>query len=470
MTTGIQTQQKDPQLYTMIVKIALPIALQNLLVFLTQMLDTIMLGELGDVPLTASSLANQVFFVYSLFTFGIAGGSAVLTAQYWGKQEMQPIKIVMATVLRLVAVVGVLLSVLVLAFPSQIMSIFSPDQAVIAAGVDYLRIIGFMYFFFGVSNTLISLLRSIEMVKVAVIANATSLVVNGGLNYILIFGKFGAPRMEVQGAALATVIAKIAELLIVLIYVFAVDKQLNLKIADLFRRDPILSADLRKYCTPVVLNELAWSLGIAMQSLLFGRMSTIAVSANTIIGVVQQLATLVIFGIANAAAVIIGKTIGEGNLALAKQRGRKLKVLAIIMGLFAAVMILLSRNAMVDFYNVSEETKVLAKQMLNITALIVFFISNSSVCIVGILRGGGDTKFSLAIELIALWCFAVPLGFLAGMVLKLPVLVVYLLFKSDEIVKTVICWVRVAGDKWIRNVTRSSLEEQKATASNTAAR
>jgi Na+-driven multidrug efflux pump len=408
---------KDPQLYKMIVTIAIPIACQNMLVFLTQMLDTIMLGELGDVPLTASSLANQVFNVYSLFIFGIAGGAAVLTAQYWGKKEMEPIKIVMGTVLRLVAVTGVVLSAVVLLFPRQIMMIFTPDKAVIEAGVEYMRIIGFMYFFFGMSNTLISLLRSIEMVKVAVIA-------------------------------------KLAELCIVLIYVFIADKKLKLRFSELFQKDALLTQDLKRYCTPVVINEVAWSLGIAMQSLLFGWMSTTAVSANTIIGVVQQLATLFIFGVANATAVIIGKTIGEGDMELAQSRGRKMKVFAILMGIVSAVIIILFRDLMVDFYNVSEETKALAKQMLWITALIVFFISNSGVSIVGILRGGGDTKFSMMLEIVSLWLVAVPLGFIAGIVLKLPVLVVYFLFKSDEIVKTFVCWKRIAGDKWLRNVTR----------------
>lgn len=453
------TKKRDTQLYKMIVTIALPIAMQNLLVFLTQMLDTIMLGELGDIPLTASSLANQVFNVYSLFIFGIAGGSAVLTAQYWGKNDMEPIKIVMGTVLRLVAVVGLILSVIVLSFPRQIMSIFTPDIQVIEAGVEYIKIVGYMYFFFGISNTLISQLRSIEMVKVAVIANSASLMTNALLNYMLIFGKFGAPRLEVKGAAIATLIAKIVELMIVVLYVFVFDRRLNFQFSDLKRKDKLLSADLRKYCTPVVVNEVAWSLGIAMQSLLFGWMDTIAVSANTIIGVVQQLVTLVIFGVANAAAVIIGKTIGEGDMQLAMERGRKLKVFAIVIGIFSAILIILTRNIMVDFYNVSEDTKILAKQMLLITAVIVFFISNSGISIVGILRGGGDTRFSMVLEIVSLWLVAVPLGFIAGMVFDLPVIVVYALFKSDEVVKTVVCWIRIGGDRWLRNVTRDRKQE-----------
>lgn len=449
-------RKKDRQFYKLLLSIAVPIALQNLLVFLTQMLDTIMLGELGDVPLAASSLANQVFFVFSLFTLGLAGGASVLTAQYWGKRDMEPIKAIIATVLRLVMGVSVVLSALVLIFPSFIMRIFTADTAVIEAGVEYLRIIGFMYFFFGVSNTLICLLRSIEMVRVAVLANGTSLLVNGFLNWVLIFGKLGAPRMEMRGAALATLIAKIAELSIVCVFVFIIDKKLKFRLSDLKKKNRLLNADLRKYCTPVVLNELAWSLGIALQSLLFGRISTLAVSANTIINVVQQLATIFIFGVANAGAVLIGKTIGEGNLSLARQRGNKIKWIAVGMGALGALLIFAMRNVAVDFYNVDPATKELAKQMLVVTAVTVFFISNSGICIVGVLRGGGDTKFSLLIEILALWCVSVPLGFLGGLVLRLPVVAVYALFKSDEILKTVVCHIRLLGGKWVRNVTREA--------------
>lgn len=453
-------QIKDKKFYGMILTIGVPIALQNLLVYLTQMLDTIMLGELGDIPLTASSLANQVFFIYSLFTLGIAGGSAVLTAQYWGKKDMEPIRVIMGMVLRLVSVVGIVLSLLVLLFPGQIMRVFTTDAQVIETGIEYLEMIGYMYLFFGFSNTLISMLRSIEMVKVAVIANGSSLVVNAFLNWVLIFGNLGAPRLEIKGAAIATLVAKIAEFAIVLIYVLLIDQHLKLRVRHLFRSDRVLRMDLLKYCTPVVLNELAWALGISMQALLFGRISTIAVSANTIIMVVQQLCTIFIFGIANAGAVIIGKTIGEGNVVLARRRGKRIMILSIMTGVVAALLILLIRNLAVDFYNVSEETKALAKEMLLVTSVIVLFVSTAATAIVGLLRGGGDTQFSLIIEVVALWFFAVPLGFIAGMVLKLPIVVVYLLFKSDEIVKTVICFFRLRGSRWIRNVTRDDIDAE----------
>ncbi len=450
----IKAIRRDPQLFKMILTIALPIAVQNLISTLTQMLDTIMLGELGDIPLTASSLANQPFFIFSLFIFGMSGGASILTAQYWGKKELEPIKIVIATILRIVSVIAVCLTIFIFIFPSQIMSLFSSDAAVISAGRDYLLIVAPIYVFFGFSCILTSLFRSIELVKIAVIANLSTLIVNASLNYILIFGMFGAPALGLKGAAYATLIARFIEMTVVLIYVFKIEKRLNFSLKCIFKKDKLLNADLKKYCTPVVINEIVWAIGITLQTALFGHMSTTAVSANTIIAVVQNLATLVIFGIANATGVIIGKTIGEGKIELAKRRGRTLEICALILGVVAGGIILLARDFMVDFYNVEEATKILAKEMLLVASVVIFFVSTTAVSIVGILRGGGDAKYSLIIELIALWGFSVPLGYMAGLVFNWPVIIVFILFKSDELVKAILCWIRLAGDKWIRSVTR----------------
>ncbi len=452
--------KNDKKLLKMIFMIALPIALQNLLSTLTQMMDTIMVGELGDVQLTASSLANQVFFIYILLIFGGCGGAGILTAQYWGKNEIEPIKIIIGILGRLAIITGIAFSIFIFFFPEFIMRIFSPDPLVIEEGVAYLKIVAPTYLFFGIANVFVQSFRTVEKVKLAVIANATTLVINVTLNYILIFGKFGFPALGLQGAAYATLIARFIEFIVVMIYVMFFEKQLRFKIKYLFVKNKMLMKDIKKYCMPVLLNELIWSLGITMQAALFGNISTTAVSANTIIGVVQNLATLMIFGVANASAVIIGKTIGEGNIELAKKRGKFLEIFAIIMGVVAGGIILLCRDVMVDFYNVEEATKILAKQMLIGTSIVIFFLSNSATAIIGILRGGGDAKFSLIIEIISLWCVAVPLGYLAGLVFKMPIIVVYLLFKSDELIKSVLCWIRLAGDKWIQIVTRDSINDE----------
>ncbi len=450
----IKYMKKDLGLWKMMICIALPIAFQNLLTSLTQMMDTIMLGELGDVPLTASSLANQLFFVFSLFIFGICGGASILTSQYWGKKEKEPIKIVMATVLRTVILVGTLVMILVMLFPDKVMRIYTSDAIVIAEGVKYLKIVAPTYLLFGISSTITTLFRSVEVVKLAVVANGMTLITNISLNYLLIFGKFGAPKLGLEGAAYATLIARTVELSVVIIYVLYKEKELKFVPKNLLLKDKLLSADLRKFCTPVVTNELLWAIGISAQAALFGHISTLAVSANTIISVVQNLSTLVIFGMANATCVIIGKTIGEGDLKLAEQRSKDIQVFAIFLGVFSAIVILLLRNVMVDFYNVEEATKILAKEMLAVASVIVIFIAYGGTSIVGLLRGGGDTKYSLFVEVVSLWGFSVPLGYIAGIWLQLPVVAVFAIFKSDEIVKVILCYIRLRKNKWMNEVTR----------------
>lgn len=446
--------KRDPELWKMLICIGMPIAVQNLLTSLTQMMDTIMLGELGDIPLTASSLANQFFFIFSLFIFGMCGGGSILTAQYWGKKELEPIKTIMAMVLRGVMMVAVVAMVGIYLFPAQVMGIYTSDVVVIEEGVKYLRIVAPIYVFFGMSCTLTTLFRSIEIVKLAVIANLMTLCVNVTLNYILIFGKLGMPALGLEGAAYATLIARFMELVVVIIYVFCIEKELKFTWKCFLKKDKLLLSDLRRYCIPVVTNELVWSVGISMQTALFGHLSTLAVSANTIISVVQNLATLVIFGVAHAACVIVGKTIGEGNVSLARQRAKSIEIFAVMLGVIAALLILLGRDFMVDFYNVEEATKVLAKEMLLVAAVIVLFISYGGTSIIGTLRGGGDAKFCLIVEVIALWGVSVPLGYIAGLWLQLPIVVVFALFKFDEIVKVFCCFWRQRSDKWMNEVTR----------------
>lgn len=444
----------DKSFYKNLLMIALPVAMQNLVVFFTQMLDTVMLGELGDVAMSASSLANQPFFIFNLLTLGISGGAVVLAAQYWGKKEIEPIKVIITTVLRIAMIFGFLLMIVVLILPEQIMTIFTKDSEVIETGVSYLKIIAYSYIFFGFTNTLYATIRSVEIVRIAVISNVVALVTNASLNYILIFGKLGAPALGIEGAACATLIARLAEFVIAIIYIFFVDKKLRIKIKDFFFINTVLLKDLIAISAPVATNEVMWSIGISMQAALLGNLGKEAVAANSIISVVQQLSTVVVFGVASAAAVIIGKAIGEGDMQKARDRGHTFQIISVIFGAFVTGIILLSKNIAIDFYNVSDATKALAHEMIIVAAFIGFFVSISGIGIVGILRGGGDTKFSLLAEMITLWCIAIPLAYFSAFVLKLPIPLVFLIMKIDEPAKNVFCFIRMRGTRWLKDVTR----------------
>lgn len=446
---------REGSFYKTLLTIALPVTMQNLIVFCTQMVDILMLGKLGDTAISASSLANQPFFIFNLLTLGISGGAAVLCAQYWGKKEIKPIRTIVVSAVRFTAIVGFILSIVVLLMPEKIMTIFTKEADVISAGADYLRIIAYAYFFFGFSNTFYSTIRSVEIVKIAVVSNIIALVTNVSLNYVLIFGHFGLPALGIKGAAIATLIARITEFVIALTYMMLIDKKLKIKLKDFLFFDKLLNKDLIKICSPVAANEVMWAMGMSMQAALLGKLGKEAVSANSIISVVQQLSTVAVFGVASAAAVTIGKAIGEGDMQKARDRGHTFQIISFIFGIVVFCVIFFSRNIAIDFYNVSDKTKELAHQMILVAALIGFFVSISGISIVGILRGGGDTKFSLIAEMITLWMIAIPSAYFVAYVLKWPVPLVFLIMKIDEPAKSILCFIRMKGTRWLKDVTRS---------------
>lgn len=446
---------RERAFYKSMFALAVPVILQNIVVFLTQMLDTVMLGELGDVAMTASSLANQPFFIFNMLTFGLGSGAAVLTAQYWGKKEIEPIRMILTMIVRATVLIGLLLTIVSLLIPEQLMMIFSPDPDVIREGAAYMRIMCICYAFFGFSSSFYTTLRSVESVKIAVVSNVAALVVNGGLNYILIFGKLGLPALGVRGAAIATLCARLVEFLIAVIYMLFFDRKLKLRLREFFRFDKQLFFDLVHISTPVVINEVMWALGTSMQARLLGQLGTQVVTANSIVSIVQQLATVMVFGVAGAAAVLIGKAIGEGDMEEARNRGFTFKWLSVGVGVIVCVMIFSLRSVAVDFYNVSAEAKSFAYDMMLVTSIVGFFMSMSAVGIVGILRGGGDTKFSLNAEIFALWAVAVPVAYFTAFVLHWPPIFVYCMIKLDEPVKNVLIWIRLRGTRWLRDVTRS---------------
>ncbi len=455
---------RDRFFYKSIFAVALPIALQNLITFATSMADTIMLGRADETGtlLSASSLANQPFFILSLICFGMSGASTVLASQYWGKKDIKSIKTIFAIVIRFTFLLSFIIGSAVLLFPEQVMSIYTSRTDVIESGADYLRIIGFAYFTFGISNTLICSIRSVEIVKISVIVNTTSFFVNCFINWILIFGNLGAPKLGIKGAAIGTLIARLVEFVIVFIYLFFIDTRLKFKFKDFLLSDKVLLKDLFKHGLPVVFNELMWAAGVSVQAAVLGHITYSAgdpVAANSIASMVQQLSTVFIFGLCNAAAVMVGKKIGEGNLQEAKRRSNTMQLMSLIVGAISCGIILLIKNMVVNFYTVPNATKLLANELLVIIAIITFFLSYSAMGIVGILRGSGDTKFCLFMEMATMWGVAIPVAIVLSVVFKLPVPLVLFGMKIDEVLKAIACFVRFRGNKWIKQLARDNLSK-----------
>jgi len=449
----------EKSFYLTILSITVPIALQNLIVFGVSMMDTIMVGRLGDIQLSAVAQANQPSFVFQLFIFGLASGASVLASQYWGKGNVERVKRIVGIVLRWAIIASILLSIFVFFFPEEIMKFYlksetETDMIIISEAVSYLKIMAFSYMFLGVSLSFAIVIRSVEIVKISVIVSAISFVINVFFNWVFIFGNLGAKPMGVRGAALGTLIARIVEFLVIFVYAFFVDKKLQFKLKYIIKRDKELMADFVKFSMPVLANEIAWSCGITLQAAILGKLSNQILAANSIAMVLQQLATIVIFGVANASSIIVGKQIGEGNIADARRSGSTIMVWSIVLGVVGSLFIFFLRKPFVSIYNVEPETQILAEKLMILTSVLVFFISIAATSIVGVLRGAGDTRFALRLELVTLWFVAVPLGAVAGFVLDAPILLTYACLKIDEPIKSLIAFIRTTKKHTYKSVTR----------------
>jgi putative MATE family efflux protein len=450
----MRIQLGEKSFYATLVRLAIPIALQNLISLGMNMMDTIMLGSLGEKQISASALANQPFFIFTLFMFGLCSGACVLTAQYWGKNDTETISRIVALAIKASLICSVIFASIVLIFPEQVISIYTEDREVVVLGAQFLRIIGFSYMVSAVSTTYLYLQRSVENVKLPLLINFTSFVVNTFLNWVLIYGNLGAPAMGIRGSATATLSARVLELAMALVYAASFDKKLHFRPSYFLRTDAQLVKDFLRYSAPVVANETLWSVGISLQSVVIGHLGSQQVAANSIAGVVQRLGMVLIFGIANAAAVIVGKQIGAGDEKRARDYAGRLLRASVALGLLSAGLLLLIRDPMVGIYSVDGVTKGYARMMINVYSVVIMFQAFNTVNIVGVLRGGGDTRFAMIIDLSALWCVALPLGSLAGLVFNWPLPVVFFLLVSDEPAKFLVGVWRFRTGKWLQNVTR----------------
>lgn len=447
---------RDRSFYRTLVLITLPIALQNLIASGVGMMDTVMLGQLGDLALSASSLANQPFNLYSFVTGGIAMGGAVIMAQYWGKNDMRSIKKVMAIALRIAFAVALAVTALVAIFPSQVMRAFTNDRELIMAGASYLRIAAFSYFFFGITNTLLQVMRSVEKVVMSLVIYGISFFINIFFNYMFIFGKFGAPEMGIAGAAVGTLLARVSEFLMTLFYLAVIDRRIRLRPRDLLLRDGAMLRDFAKHSLPIVANETLWGCGTLFHASILGHTSKMAVTASSICNVVQQLALIAILGVASSASVLIGKSIGAGEYRKTREYADTIQVISFVIGILSMTIVFFARGAIISIYRVEPETAAFTSQLLIVYAVCTFFQCALIPTLMGTLRGGGDGNFVMAIDLGTMYLIAIPLGWLAAFYWKLPVLIVCVLLKIDEPLKLLFSLPRLKSGKWIRNLTRDS--------------
>lgn len=445
---------KEKAFYTSVLAIMVPVALQQAINMGVNMLDTMMLGSFGEIQLSASSLANQFYNLFTILCMGIIGGSSVLAAQYWGAGEKDKVRETFNMAIRLAIGLSLVFAVLTFLFPGQIMRIYTSEEAVVAQGVRYLRITVFVYLVHGTSLVAAQLMRSVGKAQLGLVVSVISFLVNIGGNYTFIFGKFGAPRMEIAGAALGTLIARSAEFAVTFFYILVLDRDLGLRVKHLLKSPSALF--YRNYFrlgAPVLVSDGLLALGDSMLSIVLGHMGAAAVAGNAICMVVQRLFTVVIQGISNASSIITGNTIGKGELEKAMEQGQTFYLLSILFGAINAVLVMIFGPMTIAMYKLEPETVVVTRQLMNAYVAIVFFQAIQSVMTKGVLRGGGDTRFLMMADILFLWLVSIPLGAFVGLVLGWPAWLTMLCLRVDFVIKSVWCVSRLLSGKWIRRVS-----------------
>ena len=453
---------QDRRFYRTLLILAIPIAAQNFVASTVNMVDTIMIGQLGETEIAAVGQANQLFFLFALMLFGVNSGSSIFTAQYWGVRDVKNIRRVLGLSLISSGIVSVLFMIPALFFPAQVMRIYSKDPAVIDAGVRYLRIIGWSYIVTAISFSYASVLRSTEQPRLPMVMSIVALITNAVLNYIMIFGKLGFPAMGVEGAALATLIARVLEMALMVIFVYAGKYVPAARIRELFDLSRNFVARFFRTATPVILNESIWSLGVSIYSVIYGRIGTNAVAAVNISGSVINLAMVLFQAMSNASGIIIGNRIGGGDEDKAYLYAKRLLTLGPVFAVFMGSLLMLTSDFFVSFYKVTADVHQNSVRILMIFSILMPIRIFNLINIVGVLRSGGDTKYSLFLDTIGVWFISIPLAMFGALYLRLPVYWVYLLVGMEEVFKAALGLRRFRSRKWINNLVKSEVMQEEA--------
>ncbi len=446
--------------YSQILKLVVPIVIQNLLSAAVNSADVVMLNYVGQSSISAVSLAANYASVLFMVFYGLGTGATLLSAQYWGKKDLQAIRVVEGIALRFSVLITLVFSGFAAFAPELMMRLFTPDAELIQIGAGYLRVMSVTYLCWSIIEIYLAILRSIGKVTVSMVLNILAFSLNILLNAVFIFGLFGAPKLGATGVAIATAISRIVELLGCIFVSMALSKDLKLNLAYMFIRNKALLKDFIHLSLPALGNDISWSVAFSMYSVILGHLGSDAVAANSLVVVVRNFGTVLCFGTASAGGILLGNVMGEGDMERAKEYASKLMKLTVITGAIGGVLILIATPFVMHFASLSETAMHYLKYMLLINTYYVMGAAVNTTLIAGVFRAGGDTRFGLICDTIDMWCYAVPLGFIAAFVFKLPVLWVYFLLCTDEFVKWPWVIKRYRSGKWLKNITREDLFAQ----------
>ncbi|MCI5564420.1 MAG: MATE family efflux transporter [Clostridiales bacterium] len=447
---------RDRAFYQSFLRLCLTLMLEQAVILSVNLADNMMLGAYSEEALSGVAAVNQIQFVYQQLVYGVTNGLLVLGTQYWGQKRVAEIRRLSAIGLRLETALAVVLFVLVSVFSRPALRIFTPNEAFIAQGVDYLRIVRFSYPFFALTALMLGTMRMVESVRIALRVSIISLCLNVAINYLLIFGRLGAPEMGVRGAAVGTLAARAAECVIVAVHMFRREKTLDIHLRDYRRIDRAMLRDVLRVGTPVLITSALWGVSNALQTVILGHMSDSAISAQSISSTVFLLLKVTAVGAASAASVMIGRTVGTGDIGKVREYSRTLQAMFLCIGAVLALMMLSLRRPLLRVYRVSDETRALADAYMIIQSVVLFTMSYQMPVNTGIIRGGGDTRFVLWLDLISIWGIVMPLSLLGAFVWHWPPVAVIICLNADQCFKCVPAFLRVRGDRWIKRLTRAA--------------
>lgn len=453
----VKTVKKD-DFYRQMFKLAIPIIIQNLLSAAVNSSDVIMLNYVGQSAISAVSLAanysNILFMVY----YGLGTGASLLCAQYFGKKNMQAIHAVEGIALRFSLAISALVALAAFTMPKRMLLLFTSDQELIAIGSSYIRIMGITYLCWGVTEIYLAILRSIGRVTISMTLNMLAFGLNILLNAMFIFGLFGAPKLGVTGVAIATASSRLIQL-VACVIVSLLSKDVKLNPAYMFIRSKTLLNDFIHLSLPALGNDLSWSVAFSMYSVILGHLGTEVVAANSLVTVVRNVGSVFCFAIASAGTILLGRVMGQEELEKSKSYASRMLKMTVVAGAVGGVIVLAVTPFVLRFASLNDTAMHYLKYMLLINSYYIMGSAVNTALIAGVFRAGGDTKFGLICDTIDMWVYAVPLGFFAAFVLKLPALWVYFLLCTDEFVKWP--WVirHYRKGEWAKNITREDIFE-----------
>lgn len=454
-------RQERRSFYSMTARLTLPIVLQNFMDSAVVAADVVMLSFVSQTALSASSLASQVQFVLSMIFYGLSGGTAVLTAQYWGKGDTKTIEKVMAIAIRMTLMISLVFALAAWVAPAWLMRIFTNDAELIDAGVQYLRAVGASYVLNGFCTMYLCSMRSVERVVMSATVHCCAVVMNIVINACFIFGWGPFPALGIVGVALATSITRAIEAVICMVD-SALCKTVKIRAKYLFGRFKTLQRDFLRYALPAMGNDMVWGMAFTMYSVILGHLSSDIVAANSLTTTVRNLGTVVCFGCSSSAAIILGKTMGEGRLEDARRYAKRLAWLSVYTALAGGLVVLAMRPMLLSmtgsgYFKLSAQAREYFSTMLYITSYYILGQSVNTMLICGIYRSGGDVKFGLFTDMCAMWLYAVPIGFISAFVLNLPPMWVYFILCLDEFVKMPVVIHHYFKYGWLKNITRNDV-------------